>query len=346
MLIGLTGIALGRVPSFVAGLPLTLQSSFDQLTISMMLGAALFVAGAIHAAFSRSTTRMYIVAALVALAVGQQFFNANIFRRDWERQQEIYWQFAWRMPDILPDTAILTQQMPLDYETDLAMTAALNWMYVKDVQPPHLPLAVVYTEKRLGGVVLPGLRVGLPMELPLRTMTFRGNTAQAIAVYVPTKGCLRVFDPALDDAATYSRLPEAVTAAIPLSDPGRIVTDAEPRTLPSPPFVREPAHGWCYVYEKAELARQLGNWQEIVALRARADLERLSPEDPFEQLPFVEAEARAGDMDWAMQESLSLRGQEPKLQRGLCALWSRVALADSPTASSAGTHVRAELACE
>ena len=42
---------------------------------------------------------------------------------------EIYWQFAWRIPALQPGTAVITTQMPLDYETDLSMTAALNWMY-------------------------------------------------------------------------------------------------------------------------------------------------------------------------------------------------------------------------
>ena len=346
IVIGAIGILLGRMPSFVAGLPLTLQSSFDRLTISMMLGAALFMAGLLEVVLPKSSVRMYALTALVALGVGQQFFNANIFRRDWQRQQEIFWQFAWRMPGIKPDTAILTQQMPLDYETDLAMTAVLNWMYAPGVSPPHLPLAVVYTEKRLGGVVLPALEPNLPMQMPLRTMIFRGSTSQVIVVYVPATGCLRVFDPGLDDARTYSRLPEAVTAAIPLSDPSRILGGANPLLLPSPPFSVEPAHGWCYIYEKAELARQSGEWQEIIHLREQADVRRLLPNDPFEWLPFIEAEAREGAMDWATAKSLDLAQSEPKLERGLCALWSRLEQTDPDVAAAGGSTMWSQLGCQ
>jgi hypothetical protein len=333
------------MPSFAAGLPLTLQSSFDRLTISMMFGAALFVAGLLQVLVARPIVRMYFTAALVALAVGQQFFNANIFRRDWQRQQSIYWQLAWRAPDIQPDTAFLTQQMPLDYETDLAMTAAVNWMYASEVRPPHLPLAVVYTEKRLGGVVLPALTPGLPMRLPLRTMTFLGNTSQVIAIYVPPNGCLRVFDPRSDDAVTYSRLPDTVTAAIPLSDPERIIVHAESRRLPSPPFSPEPEHGWCYFYEQAELARQQRDWNKIIALRAQASENDLEPVDPFEWLPFIEAEARQERSVWAANISLELVDAEPKLQRGLCALWSRIAATESGTAHEAAAEMQGRLAC-
>ncbi|HET6846954.1 MAG TPA: hypothetical protein VFH29_08960, partial [Anaerolineales bacterium] len=343
--IGVAGILLGRLPSFAAGLPLTLQSSFDRLTISMMFAAALFVAGLLQLLVARPSVRMYLAAALVALAVGQQFFNANIFRRDWQRQQSIYWQLAWRVPDIQPDTAILTQQMPLDYETDLAMTAAVNWMYASEVKPPHLPLAVVYTEKRLGGVVLPALEPGVPMRLPLRTMTFLGNTSQVIAIYVPPAGCLRVFDPQLDDAVTYSRLPETVTAAIPLSDPRRIIGHAEARRLPSPPFSAEPKHEWCYVYEKAELARQDRDWSKIIRLRAEARENGLEPVDPFEWLPFIEAEGRQDYSAWAANFSLELVGAEPKLQRGLCALWARIATTESGATREAAAGMQGRLAC-
>ena len=286
---------------------------------------------------------MYLLAALVAVGIGQQFFNANIFRRDWQRQQSIYWQMAWRMPDIRPDTAILTQQMPLDYETDLAMTAVVNWMYASEIRPPRLPLAVVYTEKRLGGVVLPALKPDLPMEMPLRTMTFRGNTSRVIVVYVPQTGCLRVFDPQRGDAATYSRLPEAATEAIPLSNPDRIIVDAEARSLPSPPFVPEPDHGWCYFYENAELARQKHDWSEITWLRGQAAQQQLEPSDPFEWLPFIEAEARGGQLEWATGKSVDLTTAEPKMKRGLCTLWAGLT---GPTVS-AGTRqgMLAQLGC-
>jgi hypothetical protein len=346
VLAGVVGILVGRVPSYAAGLPLTLQSSFDRLTISMMLGACLFVAGVLELLVKSLPTRTYALAALVALGIGQQFFNANIFRRDWQRQQEIYWQLAWRIPSLKTDTAILTQQLPLDYETDLAMTAAINWMYAPDPKPPHLPFAVLYTEKRLGGEALPGLRSGLPIRLPFRNMVFSGNTSQVIVVYVPSSGCLRVFDPAYDDAQTYSRFPEALTAAIPLSDPSRILVETPPRDLPVPPFSREPAPSWCYFYERAELSRQARNWGNIVALRSQAAEEGHEAEDPFEWLPFIEAEARAGDVSWAIQTTRAALNEEPRLERGLCALWRRVELTNIGGSRNPGADMFAEMRCK
>jgi hypothetical protein len=344
VVIGLLGILLGRVPSFAASLPLTLQSSFDRFMISMMLGACLFVVGLVEF-LPGVRLKTFIFAALIALGIGQQFFNANIFRRDWARQQQIYWQMAWRMPALKPDTALITQQMPLDYETDFSMTAALNWLYAPELHPPSLPYALVYSEKRLGGVVLPSLKPGTRMHFPFRTVDFNGNTSQVVVIYVSPNGCLRVLDPALGDAETYSRYPDSVTAPIPLSDPSRILIDEPSPQLPYSPFGKEPAHTWCYLYEKAELARQAGNWRQVVDLGEQARKASFAPQDAFEWLPFIEGYARTGDVKTAEQISRSAWAQDPKLHRGICVLWKRLQKDGPPSVQAESSRLIAEFTC-
>lgn len=346
IVIGLLGILLGRLPSFAAGLPLTLQSSFDRLMISMMLGGSLFITGLIELSIRNQRAKIYIFAMLIALGVGQQFFNANIFRRDWVGQQQIYWEFAWRIPALKQDTAIITQQMPLDYETDLSMTAPINWIYASKIQPPNLPYALIYSEKRLGGSVLPDLQPGTALQLPYRTLRFHGNTSQAIVIYVPKNGCLRVFDPAFDDARTYSKYPASLVDPIPLSNPSRILTDVPSPTLPNPPFSGEPAHTWCYYYEKAELARQKRDWTTVAALGKQASNHHYAPTDSFEQLPFIEAYARTGDLVTAKRVTRLAWGKDPGIRRGLCLLWERVR-ADGPntTIRQSASELIGELGC-
>jgi hypothetical protein len=345
VIIGIAGIVLGRLPSFGAGLPLTLQSSFDRFMISMMLGGSLFAVGVVELILRSRSARIWAIAGLLALGIGQQFFNVNIFRRDWQRQTEIYWQFAWRIPALQPRTAVITTQMPLDYETDLSMTAALNWIYASNPQPPHLPYAMIYAEKRLGGIVLPDLAANTPMQLPFRTMEFLGSTSQAVVVYVPSNGCLRVLDPDNGDQLTYSRYPESLTALIPLSSPKLILTESRNLTLPAPPFGPEPPRMWCYYYERAELAKQAGDWPGVVALAGEAAQKGLVPEDAFEWLPFIEAEARAGSLSTAEEITRQAWNQEPKLQRGLCVLWARVHTIGPLQARTVASRLIAEFNC-
>jgi hypothetical protein len=322
ILIGLAGILLGRIPSLAAGLPLTLQSSYDRFMVSMMLGGSLFITGLIELLVRNMSIKNYGFALLIALGIGQQFFNANIFRRDWAKQQEIYWQLAWRIPALEPYTAILTDQLPIDYETDLSFTAPINWMYAPDYERNELPYALIYTEKRLGRAALASLETNSEINLDLRRVAFSGSTSQAIVIYMPKNGCLRVLDPARGDEITYARQSRFLVNAIPLSDPSRIIMDVDQTA--KLPFLPEPKHTWCYYYAKAELAYQMGDWNDVIDLINEATQLGYEPEDSFEWLTFIEVQAFTGNIDDAEKLSTEVLAQDKRIRQGLCQLWKRV----------------------
>ena len=326
ILIGLAGILLGRVPSFAAGLPLTLQSSFDRFMISMMLGGSLFVTGLIEFFIRNPRIRAYTFAFIIALGIGQQFFNANIFRRDWTKQQEIYWQLAWRIPALKPGTALLTHQLPIDYETDLSFTAPINWMYAPQYKRSDLPYALLYTEKRLGGASLPSLEPDSDITLPIRRVNFHGSTSQVLVIYMPPNGCLRVLDPARSDQITYGRQSRFLVEAVPLSNLSNIIVHGNQTA--KIPFLPEPEHTWCYYYAKAELARQQGDWDQVLELVDEARSSGYGPEDPFEWLLYIEAQALTGNIKEAEKLSEDVFKQDNGIRRGLCELWKRVQIQD------------------
>jgi hypothetical protein len=323
--IGLIGILAGRLPSFAAGLPLTLQSSMDRFTISMMLGGTLFILGLVHLLVSNTRLRTFAFALLIALAVGQQFFNANIFRRDWEKQQQIYWQMAWRMPAIQPGTAILTDELAIDYETDLSLTAPINWMYAPDYTGGDLPYGTIFATTRLGGPVLPSFDADQTISIGMRAATFNGSTSQVIVIHMPEAGCLRVLDPALGDQVTYDKESKFLVDAIPLSKSDLI--DAYSTQTPQIPFVPEPQHTWCYYFTKAELARQQGDWQKAVDLYEEAISLGYEPGDAFEWLVFIEAQAMTGNVTVAQQLSEAAIAEEVRVRAGVCQVWKRVQVA-------------------
>ncbi len=320
--IGFIGILLGRVPSWVAGLPLTLQSSFDRLMISMMLGGSLFIVGLVEILVKDIRARNLLFAMLTALGIGQQFFNGNIFRRDWQKQGEIYWQMAWRMPALKPNTVLLAHQMPIDYETDLSFTAPLNWMYAPDYTRASVPYALLYTEKRLGTATLPSLEKDTEIKLGIRTVGFSGSTSQAVVIYMPPHGCLRVLDPQRGDAEIQARWPETFIKAISLSDPSRILTETDRPAVPM--FFPEPEHDWCYYFTKAELARQNGDYELVARLGNEAMQRGFKPEDPTEWLVFIEAYLVTGDLERAKERSYAMLQEEARTRRSVCALWQRV----------------------
>jgi hypothetical protein len=346
LLIGLAGILLGRIPSLAAGLPLTLQSTFDRFMISMTLGGSLFVAGLIELIFRKNERiKLIVISLVIALGVGQQFYNANLFRRDWARQQEIFWQMAWRIPALKPNTLQLTGVIPnMPLETDLSFTAPVNWMYAPNYNGGNLPYALLYTEARLGGGVLPELRPNLDITLPFRTVTFHGSTDNILVIFVPDNGCLRVLEPALGDAETYEKESTFLTEVIPYSKPSQIITNAPPLNLTNPPFSAEPEHTWCYFYDKAELARQMGDWAAIVKLAKDAKALGYQPSDPLEWLPFIEAYARSGNLNEAASLSREAIHDATRIRKGVCNVWKRVQ-AEAPQGGGSSSAMLAEFGC-
>ena len=322
ILIGVAGLLLGRLPSVAAGLPLTLQSSNDRFMISMMLGGSLFIVGFIEFLVKHRGVKNYIFAVLIAFSIGQQFFNANIFRRDWEKQQEFFQQLAWRIPAMKPNTTLLTDVLPVDYETDLSFTAPINWMYTPEYTRPALSYSIIYSEIRLGGGMLPRLEKNREITVGMRTIYFHGSTSQVIVIYMPERGCLRVLDPARGDQVTYAQHSRFLVEAIPLSDPSNILVNSA--ATPNLPFLAEQKHTWCYFYAKAELAYQEKNWKQVIELVDEAVAEGYQPEDPFEWLTYIEAQAHAGNLESAQELSKAVLALDKSIRKGLCEVWKRV----------------------
>lgn len=321
--LGVVGVLAGRIPSFVASLPLSLDFSWDRFMLSMLPGACFLMAGLVELLIKADRRKFYVVALLVALSISHQFDEANSYRRDWEQQKDFFWQLSWRAPAIKPGTVLLTHVLPMQYESDLSLSAPLNWMYGPKPGSRQLDYILLYSTIRLGEGGFPALAPNLPVDVPFRTASFKGNTSNTIVIYFPTEGCLKVLDSVYANKKTFAALPYMLTDTISLSDPSRILTDAPPATVPALLGV-ERSHGWCYFYEKAELARQVGNWDEVASLGRQAIQLGLAPQDAYEWLPFIEADARTGKVDAAQQRSVRLTKETSALVPGLCQLWSRV----------------------
>lgn len=322
IIIGIIGILLGRLPSLAASLPLTLQSSFDRFMVSMMIGGSLFIIGVVELFVRNSRAKMIIFSILISLGIGQQFFNANIFRRDWEDQRNIYWQLTWRIPALEPNTVLLTDQMPIDYETDISFTAPINWMYAPNYTRSDLPYILLYTEKRIGGGTLPSFDSDVQIFYPYRTVNFNGSTSNAVAIYMPRNGCLRVLDPSRGDALIYAKLDAVLTKAIPLSDPSRIITETDSPATPM--FFSELAHEWCYYFTKAQLAQQQGKYEEVVNFGNEARSLGFTPQDQKEWLVFIDGYARSGDFQTAGELSKTALVEDDRIRRGVCVVWEQI----------------------
>lgn len=355
ILIGVIGLFVSGLPFWFVGLPVDTEiQSGSRFAISFMLASSFLVAGLIDLVLRRTWIKNLAVACLVGLCVGFHFTDANFYRQVHRSQATFFQQLAWRAPGIQPGTLILTNTStePL-LNGDNSLTAALNWIYEKT--PPYtLDYMLFYIPSRITSGNLPGLTPGLPVVKDFRTTQFTGSTSHALVVYYPSPHCLRVLDPQVDQGMPRPLdMPREMKDAVGISNLEQIIPDpALPATLPEALFkYRPPENTWCYYYEKAELARQEENWQEIADLGDQALTESWKLDSSWELLPFIEGYARAGHLERARQLSLEAQRKKPEgkqlTDELLCSTWTRMGQDAAPEndLASFATEVKKELDC-
>lgn len=349
VLVGLAGLLLAGWPFWVTNLPVRLHFPNDRFSLPFMLGASLLAAGALDWIGNlRMRRRAYplgtaLLAAALALAIGAQVQNATLYRRDWAQQKAFFWQLRWRVPGLQPGTLLFTNDLPLRYYSDNSLTAPLNWIYAGENPSAEVPYALYYPSVRLGKS-LPALQPGLPVLQDYLVAPFHGSTSQAVTLYYNPPSCLRLIDPQIEKH--YLGLPALMREASALSDPHWIDPQGDAQ-LPAWLYNPEPAHGWCYYFEQADLARQQGDWAQVAALGDAAFALDDFPNDPMERLVFIEGYAHTGGWQRALELSAESQRVTPLMQEPLCALWARIARNTPASAEkeAALAAVEADLGC-
>ena len=103
----------------------------------------------------------------------------------------------------------------------------------------------------------------------------------------------------------------------------------------------EPEHGWCFYFEKADLARQLADWDEVLVQADAAFQLRDHPNDPLERFVFIEGYAHTGDWKKAVELSqASYAVSKSYVGPLLCRLWGRIERETAGTAEQKAALVQ------
>ena len=322
-MIGLGGLAVSLAgwPFWLINFEPSLNWPASRFTLPFILGIALVFTGAISL-IPWKKLQIVLLVFLVSMAAGKQYLISQDYSQDWEVQKNLFWQMNWRAPGMEPDTLMIMNEGALDYYADNSLSAALNWIYAPDNHSDHIEFVLFYPKTRFRGA-LPEFEPGLPVYFDYISGEFKGNTSQTLAFYFDPPGCLRLLDP---DVERVNRLiPEnsLMRYAARISDPRLIIE--EPRARMPEFYDPEPEHDFCYYYQKADLARQLGEWDMVVEFADIALAFEVHPYEPAEHLVFIEGYAHAGQ--WERAIDLSKRGYDYSnefMGRVLCQLWERI----------------------
>jgi len=306
-------------PFWLTGVPVSLGYPANRATLSFMLGVSLLLAGLL--ALLPRQLNWLLLAVFVSLAAGRQFQWSNEFRRDWNAQKNLFWQMAWRAPGLEPGTIVMMNE-ELAFYADNSLGAPLNWIYAPDNHTDRVDYVLFYPTNRLGGA-LASLEPGQPVKYDYLAGQFEGDTSQIVAFYYAPPGCLRLLDPEIDP---YNRLIPDDTL---LRDAAYLSTTTPvfPKPIVQMPEIYEPApsRNWCYYFEQADLARQMGDWAKVAELGDKAFKLDDYPNDPLERFVFVEGYAHVENWEKALEYSqVSYKVSKNYVGPLLCKLWERI----------------------
>jgi hypothetical protein len=346
LLLGLYALFIAGWPIWVTNLYLELRFPWDRFTLAMMPGVALLWSGLVALLFRNRWYGAVVVGILVGLAAGNHFQNGLLYMREWTTEKDFFRQLIWRVPGIKPGTTVIVPELPFAFDTDNSLTAPLNWIYAPSNSSRQMSYLMMNIDARLGNR-LPGLEKDLPIHEFYRVTSFEGSTSQALILFYAPPHCVKVFDPVTDHF--WPNKPNYISAdTLDLSDPSMIIVNANsPASLPINIFGPETEHDWCYYFEKAELARQKGDWNEIVRLSEQVF--KLKPTyNGAELMPFIEGYIQTGQWEKAVKLSLEAYRLSDKMQYMLCDRWVRLEQNATVDISqqAAMDQIKSKLQCE
>jgi hypothetical protein len=259
-----------------------------------------------------------------------QLQAANQFRLMWVNQVDFFRQLTWRAPTLERDTAILldSEVLPLMRGVGFTLNAVYEQAPTDKGQLAYWYFPMdnkVFTDPSSEAIILRDGRY---------STYFDGNSRDFVALSFRTDGsqCLWLVNA---DQANYAPRTALFTPISRRNAFNRVSTDDGNKSgILEDLFGREEPLSWCYTFEKADLARQFGDWEKVKSLWEQSESRGARPLHGLEYLPFIEAYARLGNLEKAVVLNRQANRASPEMETALCPFWQRI---DQDVLHSGGT---------
>jgi len=325
---GLISIFLAMLPVWMIYQRVSVPGNHaDRFGFAAMFGASL-VWVALLEWLLKSNKVVIAVALMAGLAVGLHLRVSNDYAWSWTKQQRVYWQLFWRAPSILPGTNILSDRDLFSYNRP---SFSFNVLYDQPKDTKELAYRFFIIPESIASPSSNWFNGG-NLDVNFRIFTYKASTSNSLVIfYEPPEitNCLWILTP---EDAINPYLTDKLRDALPFSNLSRIQPQTYATSYPSRIiFGSELEGGWCYYYQKAELARQNQDWARVVDLGEEAQSMGFHPgksqsNSPQEWLAFIEGYAHQNRWEEALEFSQTSLRVDSSYRQVLCALWQKIEL--------------------
>jgi hypothetical protein len=293
--VGLLGTLGGVLPVVLANRVVTFER-ISQYTLPASLTGVIFLGRLIYSVFPQRI-RNFLLAGLIGLAVLSHHGLAAQAVNE-ERIISGFWQqVIWRAPDIRSGATLVVTYPGINYlDGNDVVWGPANFIYYPEKQgrmPVDIPLPASRLEQDSILQIINGNKSFEQTDLVIKFVhTVTDYKNQLIITQPSQNSCVHALDPRWPDLSIHDQ--PFIHAAYQNSKIENILVDGDFHELPVYGFDIELPHEWCYYYQKADLARQQGGWEEVARLGDEAQKLNLNPDDQVEWMPFLQAYAFLG----------------------------------------------------
>jgi hypothetical protein len=244
---------------------------------------------------SRRSMRFALTGVFVFIAVMTHYGNTIRFVNETAATREFWWQVAWRAPKIEEGVTLIVSYPGSPLSEDYYVWGPANFIYYPEKQDGN-PVEIKLPATVLNGDAVNKIVTGGGIETPLRRGNYLQRDYESVLLMIQThsNGCVRFINGDAPELSQWDA--ERLVLVAPHSQLDAVITDGASPQLPAIVFGDEPEQGWCYYYQKADLARQRRDWDGVLALLDEALEQGHYPNDPLEWMPFIQAYAVDGNV--------------------------------------------------
>jgi len=312
--LGLLSAAAGLIPIAMVNREVSFPF-FSRYSLVSSVGVSIFIVALLSYVNGR-ILRTAIAAGLLLISMLTHHANAVKFAQETSMFKMFWWQVSWRAPHLQKSTTLIADYPVGGAEEDYFVWGPANLIYYPEKQNPEAIQPGLYATVLNSSAVTKILtRERQQYDNRKNIVTYPNYRNILILTQSTSNSCVHVID---GDQPEYSRHErDSIRVVGSYSEIEHVLTDETPHPPPGIVFGPEPPHGWCYFYEKADLARQRGDWEEVLNLGAQALDQGFAPQDPVEWIPFLQAYAMAGDVH-RITEMASVIAVDPYISLQVC----------------------------
>jgi hypothetical protein len=289
--------------------------SFSRYSLVSSAGVALFFSALIL--WLRSAPlRNGLVALLVVISVLTHHANTVKTAQQTASTRSFWWQVSWRVPHLGKNTTLIAHYPGVPIEEDYFVWDPANLIYYPEKQNEKNIQPGVYAAL-LNTSTIEKVHARERQEYDKRkTITTYANYRNILVLtQAGENSCVHVLDGSRPEYSSGEW--EFIREVGSYSEIEHVLTEETPHTPPPVVFGPEPDHGWCYYYQKADLARQRGEWDEVQRIGEQALGQGFEPKDMIEWMPFLQAYAVSGDAA-RLTELAPIIGADPYISQQAC----------------------------